>query len=183
MGVGLRWRAARWPRNRGPLLDDIVPVKAMSLFQRIVHDSDPAAAVKKVGNQLIVKTAKATISTGLVEGQFPDYAAVVPKDCDRSVTLKTAEFLSAVRRGALLTNEESKGVRLAFSEGTLTLSSRAPSQGEATIDLPVQFSGPELVIGFNPFFLIEALKVVQTEDVQFDLKDPQPAWCIAVPSG
>jgi DNA polymerase-3 subunit beta len=159
------------PNGEGPNIRSIVPVKAMGLLQRILTEADTTIAIKLTGNQIIMRSIRATLSTGLVEGQFPKYQDVIPVDCDRVATLKTAEFASAVRQAALLTNEESKGVRLAFKPGMLTLSSRAPSQGEATIDIPVGFTGTDLDIGFNPHFLIEALKAVQANEVTLSLKD------------
>jgi len=111
----------------------IVPSKAMSLFNRLSGDPDTSVAVKVSSNQLLLRVGRAVISTSLVEGHFPKYQDVIPGDCDRTVELETAEFHSALKRAALLTNEESKGVRFSFSEGCLTMSSRAPEQGEATI--------------------------------------------------
>ena len=67
--------------------------------------------------------------------------------------------ISAVTRAALLTNEESKGIRVHLSNEGMVLSSRAPEQGEATIRLPVKYTGETLEIGFNPTFLIDAMKV------------------------
>lgn len=155
----------------GPNMERIVPVKAMNLIQRILGDSDAPVGIKLTGNQVIVKSACATVSSGLVEGQFPKYSDVIPTDLDRKVNLKTAEFMSAVRRAALLTNEESKGVRLTFNKDQLTLASRAPSQGEATVEMPITMEGLEIEIGFNPHFLIEALRHVPGEEVAFEMKD------------
>ncbi|MCB9850458.1 MAG: DNA polymerase III subunit beta [Phycisphaerales bacterium] len=155
----------------GPNMERIVPVKAMALIQKIIGDARSPLGIKLTGNQVIVKGARATVSSGLVEGQFPKYSDVIPSEHDRTVVIKTSEFHSAVRRAALLTNEESKGVRLAFKKNQLTLSSRAPSQGEATIDIPVTMEGPDIEIGFNPYFLIEALKNVQKDEVSVELKD------------
>ena len=106
-----------------------------------------------------------------MEGHFPNYQDVVPTDLDKSVEFDTQELLSAVRRAALLTNEESKGVRLSFSAGTLTLSSRAPEQGEAVIAMSVRYSGPDLEIGFNPTFLIDVLRVVSDSTVRFEFSE------------
>jgi DNA polymerase-3 subunit beta len=72
----------------------------------------------------------------------------------------------------LLTNEESKGVRFSFSEGSLTMSSRAPEQGEATICLPVDYRGEAMAIGFNPVFLLDVLRVAHTEKLTFAFKEP-----------
>jgi DNA polymerase-3 subunit beta len=158
--------------KEGPNMERIVPVKAMTLILRIIGDASVPIGIKLTGNQVIVKSAHATVSSGLVEGQFPKYNDVIPKDSDRKVMVKTGEFASAVRRAALLTNEESKGVRFAFRKDMLTLSSRAPSQGEATIELPVTMEGLDIDIGFNPYFVVEALKNVAGDEVALELKDP-----------
>ncbi len=150
----------------------IVPPKALSLFARLPADGDGRVAVRMSGNQLLLKMGRSTLSTTLIEGHFPKYQDVIPRDCDRVVQLSTQDFLGALRRAALLTNEESKGVRLAFTDGTLTLSSRAPEQGEATIAIPVDYRGESIDIGFNPVFLTDALRVVHTEEVAFAFKDP-----------
>ena len=118
-----------------------------------------------------MKVGGAVIHTSLIEGHFPKYQDVIPADCDRVVQLNTAEFHSALRCAALLTNEESKGVRLSFAEGGLTLSSRAPEQGEATISLEIAYDGEPIQIGFNPVFLSDVLRVVHTDEITFAFKD------------
>ena len=114
----------------------------------------------------------ATMSTSLVEGTFPPYNDVIPKDSDKKITINRQRFVSAVRRASLLTNEESKGVRLSFSSGSLSISSRAPEMGEAKIDLPVEYAGEAIEVGFNPLYLMDALKVADQETVTFELKSP-----------
>ena len=112
------------------------------------------------------------MSTALVEGTFPPYNDVIPKDSDKKVILNRDRFESAVRRASLLTNEESKGVRLSFSSGTpLDLLAR-PEMGEAKIDLPVEYAGEAIEVGFNPLYLMDALKVADQETVTFELKTP-----------
>ena len=78
----------------------------------------------------------------------------------------------AIRRAALLTTEESKGVRLTFSRKGLVLSSQSPGSGEATITFPCKYEGADLEIGFNPTFLIEALKVVDSDEISFEMSAP-----------
>src|SRR5437764_5541709 len=102
--------------------------------------------------QIIVHTSNATLTSSLVEGQFPPYEDVIPKDTDKKMAASTADFLSAIRRGSLLTTEESKGVRLAFSKKGLVLTSRSPEAGEAMITFPCKFEGSDVEIGFNPNF-------------------------------
>ncbi len=149
----------------------IVPGKAMSLLGRMPVEPDVRVGVRITANQLLVDLGRSIISTALVEGQFPKYQDVIPADCDRVAVLGTAELHSALKRAALLTNEESKGVRFTFADGTLTLSSRAPEQGEATVALPVRFEGETLEIGFNPVFLLDVLRVAHTDEITINLKE------------
>jgi DNA polymerase-3 subunit beta len=152
-------------------LSAIVPTKALSLVGRLPQDADTPVGVKIVENQLLLQTGRVAISTSLVEGRFPKHQDVIPRDNDKEVVLNTLEFQSALKRASLLTNEESKGVRLSFGEGKLTLSSRAPEQGEATILLPVDYQSEPLEIGFNPVFLLEVLRVAHCDTVSFTFKD------------
>jgi DNA polymerase-3 subunit beta len=158
--------------TKGENASAIVPSKAMGLVQRIFTDGDEKVAVKITGNQIVLSSSRATMSTALVEGHFPKYQDVIPTDSDKKATLPVAETSSAVRRAALLTNEESRGVRFAFASGELSLASRAPQQGEAQITLPMEYSGEPVEIGFNPTFLTDVLRVVHEDEVTFELKEP-----------
>jgi len=149
----------------------IVPAKALGVFNRLSAEADVQVGVKITGNQLLMSVGGALLGSSLLEGRFPKYQDVIPTDCDRQVRLNTSEFLSSLKQAALLTNEESKGVRLLFSDGNLTLSSRAPEQGEATIMMSAVFEGEPLEIGFNPVFLLDVLRVVHTDEITFELKE------------
>ncbi|MGD2108666.1 MAG: DNA polymerase III subunit beta [Phycisphaerae bacterium] len=171
---GRRLSVARGDLLEGKKTDGaraILPAKTLGLLGRIPISDDSRVAVQIAGNRVLFDVGRVVMSSALVEGQFPKYQDVVPDDCDRVVELDTAEFHSALKRAALLTNEESAGVRFAFSEGNLTLSSRAPEQGEAEISIPVEYSGETLEIGFNPVFLLELLRVVHTDRITLALKD------------
>lgn len=164
--------------SEGKDVSAVVPIKAINLIERLLTDPEQTVSLQFKENKLFVKVASetggvtATMSTALVEGTFPPYNDVIPKDSDKKVTINKDRFLSAVRRAALLTNEESKGVRLAFASGTLSISSRAPEMGEAKIDLPVEYAGEAIEIGFNPIYLMDALKVADQESVTFEIKTP-----------
>jgi DNA polymerase-3 subunit beta len=164
--------------GNGKDVSAVVPIKAINLIERLLTDPEQTVALQFKENKLFVQISSetggvtATMSTALVEGTFPPYGDVIPKDSDKKVTLNRDRFSSAVRRAALLTNEESKGVRLAFANGTLSISSRAPEMGEAKIDLPVEYGGEAIEIGFNPTYLMDALKVADQETVTFEMKTP-----------
>jgi DNA polymerase-3 subunit beta len=147
----------------------IVPTKALSLIERLITEADQPVGLSIRENQIIVNTPSATLTSNLVEGQFPPYEDVIPRDADKQMRAATADFLSAIRRAALLTTEDSKGVRLHFSSTGLVVSSQAPGAGEATVNFPCKYEGAELEIGFNPGFLIDALKVVDTDEITFDM--------------
>jgi len=149
----------------------IVPARTVGVLQRVLGHAEGKAGIKFAGNQVVVQVDSYVISSALVEGHFPQYEDVIPKDNDKKVELDTEEFLSAVRRAALLTNEQSKGVRLKFEKGQVVLSSRAPEQGEATISMPVEYSAAPVEIGFNPVFLTDVLRVVGTASVTLEMKE------------
>lgn len=153
-------------------LDVIVPSKTMSLLLRVIQaDQDEEVAVRATPNQVLIHVQNVTVASVLVEGHFPKYEDVIPSDNKTKVTFNTVGLLSAVRRAALLTSDESKGIRLEFTSDALVLSSRAPQQGEATIRLPMQYDGGPLAIGFNPSFMVDALRVIEAEEVVLELND------------
>jgi len=147
----------------------IIPVKALQMIEKLIDDPEEAVGFQMRENQVIVHTPSATLTTSLVEGQFPPYEDVIPKDADKKMTASTADFLSAVRRASLLTTEEAKGVRLQFSKKGLVISSQSPGTGEATVTFPCKYEGADLEIGFNPVFLVDALKVVDSDDISLEL--------------
>src|SRR5205823_170525 len=150
----------------------IIPAKALQLIDKLIDDPEESVAFQVRENQVIFHTSSATLTSNLVEGQFPPYEDVIPKDTDKKMTAGTADFLSAVRRAALLTTEESKGVRMAFTKKGLKLTSRSPESGEAEINFPCKFEGADVEIGFNPVFLTEALRVVDTDEISLELTAP-----------
>ena len=148
----------------------IVPTKALNLLLRLFDNAEQTVEVKIEDNQILFKTDTAVLVSNLVEGNFPPYADVIPKDGDKKATLATDLFISAVRRAALLTNEESKGVRMSFADDGLTITSRAPEMGEAEIHLDVpEYAGDPVEIGFNPAYLLDALKVIDDSQLQLEL--------------
>ena len=150
----------------------IVPAKALTLLDKLIDDPEESVAVKVKENQVIFHTPSATLTSNLVEGQFPPYEDVIPKDVDKKMIASTADFLSAIRRAALLTTEESRGVRMAFDKKGLVLTSRSPEAGEATVNFPCKYEGTDVEIGFNPTFVVDALRVVDSDEVSLELTAP-----------
>ena len=150
----------------------LVPAKAMALIDKLIEDPEENVAFQMRENQVIFHTSSATLTSNLVEGNFPPYEDVIPKESDKAMTASTADLLSAIRRAALLTTEESKGVRLAFSKKGLILTSRSPESGEATVNFPCKYEGADIEIGFNPQFMVDALKVVNSDEITLQMTAP-----------
>lgn len=169
--------------SNGAAVACIVPTKVLSMLQKLLIDGDELVTVAVTDSQVLFSIggepsgagARALLSSTLVEGSFPPYEDVIPKEFDKRVVADRDVLSSAVRRAALLTDEESRGVRLRFKsdDRSVELSSRSPEKGAATINAPLNaYEGESLEIGFNPAFLTDALKVVVEPEVIFEFKGP-----------
>jgi DNA polymerase III subunit beta len=147
----------------------IIPPKTLLLTEKLIADPEEAVSFQVYENRVVIHTSRCTLTSNLVEGTFPPFEDVIPKDADKKMSASTADLLSAIRRASLLTSEESKAVRLAFAKKGLTLSSRSPDSGEAEVRFACKFEGGEVEIGFNAVFLTEALRVVDTDEVTMEL--------------
>jgi len=166
----------------------IIPTKALSLLQRLVDAEDETVTVA-IGEQRALFALgvgddgqpRAVLSTTLVDGQFPPYEEAIPSDQSVRATFDRDVLSSAVKRAALLTNEESKGVRMSFSgeDRKLELSSHAPEMGEARVSVELKhYDGADVEIGFNPGFITDALRVIHEHDVTMELRDGRHAGLI-----
>jgi len=179
---GRRLSLARGKCKGGPKkkVEAIVPSKAVALIERCLADvSDHKTDVRVAASEKDILAASSSADGGqwvaysrLVEGHFPKYDDVIPKDPDKKVGLKTAAFLGGVRKAALLTNEESRGIHLKFAAGEVVLTSRTPEMGEAEVHVPADYSGEALEMAFDPNFLQDALKAMESEEFTFAFKGP-----------
>lgn len=165
--------------SEGDELSCIVPSKALVTLSKLVDDPEEPVTVSISDNRIVFGfstgegSGRAIIASNLVEGSFPPYEDVIPKGHDIKVGFDRDVLTSAVKRAALLTNEESRGVRLAFSSNDkkLELSSRVPEMGEARISVDlVSMDGDDVEIGFNPGFITDALRVIDDPQVVLELK-------------
>lgn len=150
----------------------IVPSKALQQVRRVLTQEDETVGMKLDDNKIVFQTSRALVSSVLVEGHFPPYKEVVPKDSDKTATVKREALLNAIRRAALLTTEEARSVRLDFSEDLVVLTSEAPEAGKAEVRLGLKYAHEKLSVAFNPSFLIDVLRVLDSEDVTMEMKDP-----------
>jgi DNA polymerase-3 subunit beta len=151
----------------------IVPTESMGLVQRLLGVGDDEVGVALGESEVTVQSSKALVTSRLVEGHFPPYQDVIPRDADKSVTLPVGVFLSALRQARILTSEESRAVRLHFAADKLVLRGSAAETGEATVEVDITYGYPELEIGFNPVLLEDALRRLPVDqEVTLQLSEP-----------
>ena len=123
-------------------------------------------------NHLVFRKGQAVLITRLIEGQFPDYEVVVPKTFSRRVVLEHERLLRALRRVSLLSNEKTKPVKLEFRHDSVILRSNTPELGEAVEQIPAEYTGEDMDMGFNARYVLEALSVMSGEQIALELNDP-----------
>jgi DNA polymerase-3 subunit beta len=151
----------------------IVPIKMMQEVRKLC-DSVPGGEDLQLAvrnRAVLVKGGAQTLSSLVVEGIFPKYQQVIPKDSNKEVSLKREVVLQALRKAMFLTSDETRTVQLTFSDGTCLVESRSPDKGQAAVTVEADYKGEQLSIGFNPNYLLEALRVLTAESVKMELKD------------
>jgi DNA polymerase-3 subunit beta len=153
----------------------IVPAKALSVFERVFapakEQGDWTVDIKILPNQVLIRNGQRTLASVLVEGTFPKYEDVIPKDNEKVAKVDRATLHGAIRRAALLTTDEARAVRLAFDAGQLTIRAQSAEQGEARVEIPVEYDADAVEIGFNPLFVNDALKVFNADTVHVELHE------------
>jgi DNA polymerase-3 subunit beta len=107
----------------------------------------------------------------LIEGLFPDYRQVIPKGGEKTVRLGRDRFQETLRRISLLSTDKAHAVKLEVAKGSLKVTSQNPDLGEAKEEVPVDYDGEPLKIGFNARYILDVLAVLQSKDVAFELAD------------
>jgi DNA polymerase-3 subunit beta len=159
----------------------IIPRKGIQEIRKVIENAGPTVDLNLEGNHLLVKTQNTFLSVRLIEGQFPDYKMVIPKNNTRSVELDRNAFFDSLSRVSLLANEKSRGVKFFLSNGKLEISSSNPDIGEATEVIETSYKGDQLEIGFNAKYLQDTLAVIQEASVVFDLNDRMSPGILRVP--
>ncbi|MBI3635215.1 MAG: DNA polymerase III subunit beta [Candidatus Rokubacteria bacterium] len=148
----------------------IVPRKAVAEIVRVLGGSEDVQ-IAITENQFLLQMPNFVMTARLIEGQFPNYEAVVPKTHPGKLTIKRGAFVAALRRVSVMAEERNKPVKLALSSKTLTLSAASHDLGEAEDALEVDYSGAEVAIGFNSRYLLDALAPLEKDEVVFEFKD------------
>src|SRR5438105_10027072 len=168
-----------------PKQEVILPRKTVLELQRLLKDEkdgdEGPIEMRFAGNQAKFSFSGMEFVTKLVEGKFPDYNRVIPKNHKNHVTLGRAPLLSSLQRTAILTSEKFKGVRLNIEPGTLRVASNNAEQEEAVDELDIDYGGDAIEIGFNVTYLIDALANMEQDMVKMELADSNSSALFTIP--
>jgi DNA polymerase-3 subunit beta len=164
-----------------PRQEVILPRKTVLELQRLLSDKEGAIEMQFASNQAKFAFDGMEFVTKLVEGKFPDYNRVIPKNHKNTVTLGRAPLLASLQRTAILTSEKFKGVRLNLENGTLRVASNNAEQEEAVDELDIDYAGDDIEIGFNVTYLIDALANMGQEMVKMELADSNSSALFTIP--
>jgi DNA polymerase-3 subunit beta len=154
--------------------DLIVPPKALDQIRRL-FDTDETVEIARSENHLGFRTSSTQIFTRLIEGPYPNYEQVIPRENDKAATADKAALTAALRRMSIVASDQTHRIRMAFANGSCKLSVQTPDLGEAQEELNVSYEGDPLEIGFNAAYLLEVLKYMPTDEVRMTFKAPERA--------
>ncbi len=160
----------------------IVPPDALQHVQRLFGPED-TVRVSREGNHLGFVSNGTEVYTRLIEGTYPNYEQVIPKDNDKFAVVQRKPLESAVRRVAAVASDQTHRIRLQFGEGKVQFNVLTPDLGEAHDEIEVSYEGEPITIGFNANYLLEVLRFVGTEEVKMGFKAPERAATVEPVTG
>lgn len=116
-------------------------------------------------------TGRLNLISKIVEGNYPNYQQVIPKETHQRIKLERELLLQCVHRAALVSSDKSNTVRLKVSPNLLEITASSPDFGEAHESMAISYDGPEIEVAFNPYFMMDPLKALTKDEVFFELKD------------
>ncbi len=153
-------------------IEVIVPKKALGELQRLCADEEAERVeFARKDNQVLFQCGTRTLISRLLEGQFPNYERVIPKENVHGFEVATEKLGAALKRVALLASEHSRAVRLAVVPGKVEFSASTPEQGEAREELKVAYDGDRIHVGFNVRYLLDFVAAVGSDEVRISLRD------------
>ena len=157
----------------------IVPLKTIQELNRNLQEEGELSMLFG-NNQVLFDLGSAVIISRLIEGEFPDYQQVVPPASENKINVGREQFLLAVRRAALLSTPDYQAVKLEVFKNKLVVSKSTPDIGESREEVTIEYQGKEIAIGFNPNYLIDVLKNLQEEKIEFELTDTEKPGVIRI---
>ena len=151
----------------------IIPKKGVLEIKKIMGDRDGAEEMKVYFDQThgFFKMGKSLMVIRLIDGEFPEYEQVIPKGNDKRILMEKGKMYASLRRVSTMASERVEGIKFLVKKNFVELSSYHQDFGDAKEEVEVSYEGPSLEVGFNARYLMEALSVMDKEDVVMELKD------------
>ncbi|NPV27968.1 MAG: DNA polymerase III subunit beta [Firmicutes bacterium] len=151
----------------------IIPARTLSELNRILLDDNESFSVTITENQILFTTEQIALLSRLIDGHFPNYKQVLPKQYSSTIKLKTKELLSTLERAALLMSptEGISSAKFELQKDKLIVSSTVPN-GSIYEELPIILEGDPLLIAFNSKYLIDVLRIIDNEEILFQFTGP-----------
>ncbi len=167
---------------KGTLPNVLIPKKALAEILKMDGGENENLEIRHSENHLLFTVGNRQLIARLLDVNFPDYEKILSKDNDRVAVASRTALQGAIRRVALFSSERSRGVKLSFEKGLLTVASASQELGEGTETLDVRFDAEPVSIGLNAQYLLDFLDEAETENVELALKD-ENTQCVCKPEG
>ena len=159
----------------------IVPRKAVLEMQRFLDSNDEELLLEINPNHICLTNSTSRLTTKLIDGRFPDYETVMAQQLNIVLHQNRTELIEVLTRTAILTNDKFRGIRLTLTTDLIAVTAHNPEQEEANDEIITTYDGPEVDIGFNVNYLLDALKALNTENVELKLQDSNSGCTIREP--
>jgi DNA polymerase-3 subunit beta len=163
--------------SSAPASDLIVPPKALDQVRRL-FPAEEELEVARGENHIGFRSPLTAVYTRLIEGPYPPYEGVIPRDNDKIAVADKGALMSALKRMSVIASDQTHRIRMSFNSGMLRFSVTTPDLGEAQDELPIRYTGDPLEIGFNASYWLEILKFMPTDEVKLTFKAPERAATI-----
>lgn len=160
----------------------IIPRKGVQELSRLLDESDETAKVRVGNNNIRLSLPGMTFTSKLIDGRFPDYQRVIPQSSDKIAIADRESMRQSLARASILSNEKYRGVRLNLEPGQVQVIANNPELEEAEEMFEVEYKGPAVEIGFNVNYLLDALGVIDDEQVRVGFTDSSSS-CLIQPKG
>lgn len=157
-----------------PPSDLIVPPKALEQVRKL-FPAEEELEIARGDNHLGFRSPFTAVYTRLIEGPYPNYEQVIPKDNDKSCLIDKVALTGALKRMSVIASDQTHRIKMSFNAGMLKFSVTTPDLGEAADEMPISYDGDPLDIGFNASYLLEILRYMPTDEVKLTFKAPERA--------
>lgn len=150
----------------------ILPKKAALELKKLIEGSSDTISLYIDKNHIFFSTDDITLTSRLIEGTYPNYEQVVPKNNEKKVSIDKMTFLKALRRTSIMSRDKTNAVRFDLEAGKITLISMNPDIGEAREEIAAQYKGEPISVGYNARYVLDILQSMDGETVNMELQEP-----------